>query len=71
MQHFEMHGWKVLYFVSNFKFINFVLGGVIDFEVSMGSGNGLLPSSWQAIAWTNANKVPWGHIVLLDQNVLM
>ena len=60
-QYFEMHlhGWKVLYFDSNFTEV--CSKGSNWQQVSTGSGNGLVLNRWQAITWTNAGPVHW-HI---------
>ena len=56
-QYFQthFHEWKVLYFDSNFTEICSLVSNWQ--EVSIGSGNGVAPSRWQAITWTNADQV--------------
>ena len=36
--------------------LKFVSNGIIDVKPSIGLDNGLVPNSWQAIIWTNADK---------------
>ena len=31
----------------------------VQLTTSIGSGNGLVPNRWQAIAWTNADLIHW------------
>ena len=60
-RHFQMHfhGWKFLYFHSNFTEV--CSQGPNWQWVSVGSGNGLTPNRRQAITRANAGPVHW-HI---------
>ena len=61
---------KLLFCIMNLKIILlwFLLPHLLR-QISIGSGNGLIPNRWQAITWTSDDPNHWCHTITIPQRV--